>query len=75
MPAQKIAVTSPSAERGMTPSGVAIDTGETSCSRSPTFSPIRSAKRLPTATVKPSPKSLSVPQSIGLPSSLRHRLR
>ena len=75
MPAQKIAVTLAEAERGMTPSGVATDTGETSCSRSPTFSPIRSAKRLPTTTVKSSPKPFSVPQSIGLPSSLRHRLR
>ncbi len=37
MPAQKIAVTCASAERGMTPSGVATDTGDTSCSRSPTF--------------------------------------
>ena len=75
MPAQNTAVTSAIAERGMTPSGVAIDTGETSCRRSPTFSPIRSAKRLPTATVRPLPKSLSVPQLTGLPSSLRQRVR
>ena len=59
----------------MTPSGVAIETGETSCRLSPTLSLSRSARRRPIATEKSSPKSFSVPQSIGLSSSPRHRLR
>ena len=75
MPAQKIAATRVDAERGMTPSGVATETGDTSCSRSPTLSPIRSASRRPMATEKSSPKPFRVPQSMGLSSSLRQRLR
>ena len=75
MPAQKIAATRAAAERGMTPSGVAIETGETSCRLSPTFSPRRSASRRPIATEKSPPKSFSVPQSMGLSSSPRHCAR
>ena len=59
MPAQKIAATRAAAERGMTPSGVAIETGETSCRLSPTFSPRRSASRRPITTEKSLPKSFS----------------
>ena len=75
MPAQKIAATRAAAERGMTPSGVLIETGETSCSLSPTFSPRRSAKRRPITTEKSLPKPLRLPQSIGLSSSPRHKAR
>ncbi len=69
MPVQKMAATFTAAERGITPSGVSTETGDTSWSRSPTFRFMRSAKRRPTITVKSSPKPLSVPQSIGLSSS------
>ena len=61
--------------RGMTPSGVEMETGETSCRRSPTFNPRRSASRRPITTEKSLPKPLRLPQSMGLSSSPRHRAR
>ncbi len=75
MPVQKIADTLTAAERGMTPSGVATETGDTSWTLSPTFRFMRSASRRPTTTVKSSPKPLRVPQSMGLSSSALHSVR
>ena len=59
MPAQKTAATRACTDRGMTPSGVATETGETSCRLSPTFSFSRSARRRPITTEKSLPKSFS----------------
>ena len=75
MPVQKIAPTLTAAERGITPSGVATETGDTSWILSPTFTFMRSARRRPTTTVKSSPKPLRVPQSMGLSSSALQRAR